>query len=98
MILRIAAFSFADRMSVIKAQQPFTAPSMQCERIIQPVGFFRRRRNLSNDKPHPTPTLRIHNQGKAVQIEQRIESRIALLYDRRRLSDKDNLGNIRRLG
>jgi len=72
MILRIAAFLFGDGMSVIKSNQSLTISSVQGQRIVQPMRFFRRWLDSGYNKPNPMSTFRIDNERQTIEIQQSV--------------------------
>ena len=91
MVLWLASMLSSHRMSVIESNKALSAPTVQRQRVIQSVRLLRRRRNPRDNKPNPVPALRVYNQNQAIQVEQRVESRVGLLHNPSRLSHKDNL-------
>jgi hypothetical protein len=67
-----------NRVRIIEPDQTFALRSMQCERIFDPVRPGRAHRNATRDKADPMPRFRVDYQQLPVQIEQRIQGRIAL--------------------
>jgi len=81
MVLRIASHLLPKGMSVIESHQTLAVSSMQGERIIQSVRFLRRWRNPRDHEPDRVPALWVYHKREAVEVEQRVESRIVHLHD-----------------
>src|SRR5438067_4550789 len=99
MVLRLAAPTRADRMGIVEANQPLAIPPMQCERVVDAVRLLRRPRHSCHDKAYPMATRWIEHENLPVEIEQRIEARVARLNHPHQLSHQSNqLNPAQRLG
>jgi hypothetical protein len=79
MVLRFAAPAPADRMCIVEADQPLAIRTMQCERIVDTMRLLRGHRHPRHDKADPMPARWIDHENLPVEIEQRIEARVARL-------------------
>ena len=62
---------------VVEPDQPLAVRAMQRERIVDTVRLVRRRRDRRHDEPDPVAALRVHHKNLSVELEKRIEGRIA---------------------
>ena len=77
MVLRIASPSRRNRVSIVKPDQPRAARAMQGQRIVEPLRLLWRGRNARHDEPYPIFALWIDNEHLAIQVEKKIQGRIA---------------------
>jgi hypothetical protein len=64
-------------MRIVESDQPLAAGTMQRERIAEPVRAFRRDVGTAHHEFNPVAAGLIDEQDLAIQVQERVEARIA---------------------
>src|SRR5690606_29903614 len=78
MVHWLAASAPADRMGVVKADQPFARRPVKRERVIETMRLFRRGRNAGDNEIHPMAALGIDKEHLSVEVQKRVEAGIMM--------------------
>lgn len=77
MVLLFTTPALAGPVRVVEADQPLAVRAMKCEGVIEPVRLLWRYRYPPDDELNPMTALRVDDERLPVQIEKRIEGRVA---------------------
>jgi len=64
-------------MGIVETDQALPAWTVQRQRVVEPVRSRGRRGHATDRKPYPVVARAIHHQHLAVELQQRIEARVA---------------------
>jgi hypothetical protein len=79
MVVRLATPPSANRMSIVKADHPLAIRPMQRQRVVDAMWLLRRHRHPRYHEADPMPASWIDHENLAIEVEQDIKARVALL-------------------